>query len=556
MENVRRATSSFSRPAALYCQKRIVPLESGSFLTQVIGYPPLTPPFMIRKIVFAIAALVCASTLVSAREEQSPTQKPQGAKRPNVIFILTDDQGYGDISRHGHPLLRTPNFDRIHDESVRFDNFYVSPSCSPTRAALLTGIHEFQNGVTHTRHPREQLYSGATTLPQLLKASGYRTGLIGKWHLGEEYTPEHGGFDTYFQSHGDHYSGLLTRNGKKSRVTPGRFREDCYFDEAMNYIDECGDQPFFLEIATISPHAPLVAPEEFVAPFRGKVSEEEALYLGMVQNLDFNIGRLLEFLEKRNLNKNTILVAMNDNGATHGLDIYNAGMRGCKTTPWQGGSRAFSFWRWPEHWKPHTVDNLTAHLDFLPTICQLTGTHVPEALQKQLDGFSLVPLLENVDPTSWHDDRMLFVHAGRWPSGMAAGHKYYKASVFQKHMLLVRSRGCDDPHCNGEVDTECDHSVEKGGKTLIYTKENAQYHWGITPKGRWSLFDLKKDPASVVDIADQHPELVKSMAAAYDLWWDEIYPMMISNGGDAELVEVAKKRAEAAAKKAAAPSKE
>lgn len=507
-----------------------------------------------RRILYAIAVLVCAVTHVAAQAAPASSKGTKAAKRPNVIFILTDDQGYGDISRHGHPLLKTPNFDRLHDESVRFDNFYVSPSCSPTRAALLTGMHEFRNGVTHTRHPREQLYDGAVTLPQLLKTSGYKTALIGKWHLGEEYTPEHGGFESYFQQHGEHSSGILTRNGKRSRVTPGRFREDCYFDEAMAFIDECGDQPFFCEIATISPHAPLAAPEEFVAPFRGKVSEDEALYLGMVQNIDFNLGRLLEFLDKRKLNQDTILVAMNDNGTTYGLDMYNAGMRGCKTTPWQGGSRAFSFWRWPGHWKPHAVDNLAAHLDFLPTICELTNTQVPEAVRKQLEGFSMKPLLEAKQPLAWHAERMLFVHAGRWPSGMAAGHKYYKASVFQDHMLLVRSRGCDDPNCNAEVFSECDRHVEKGATSRIYTKENAQYHWGITPRDRWSLFDLKKDPGSMVDIAEKQSGLVKKMAAAYDTWWDNLYPVMIERGGDVELVEVAKKRAEANEKKTAAPA--
>ena len=175
-------------------------------------------------------------------------------------------------------------------------------------------------------------------------------------------------------------------------------------------------------------------------------------------------------------------------------------------------------------------------------------------MRKQLEGFSLKPLLEAKQPLAWHAERMLFVHAGRWPSGMAAGHKYYKASVFQGHMLLVRSRGCDDPNCNAEVFSECDHHVEKGAKSRIYTKENAQYHWGITPRDRWSLFDLKKDPGSMVDIAEKQPGLVKKMAAAYDTWWDNLYPVMIERGGDVELVEVAKKRAEANEKKTAAPA--
>ena len=457
--------------------------------------------------------------------------------RPNVIFILTDDQGYGDTSGNGHPLLKTPNFDRLRNEGVRFENFYVSPSCSPTRAALLTGMHEFRNGVTHTRHPREQLYNQAVTLPRILKDSGYRTGLIGKWHLGEEYKPSDAGFDTYSLNQGD---GILVRNGKRVSQTPGRFREDLYFDEAIHFIESSPSEPFFLEVATISPHAPLGAPEEFIAPFRGKVTDEEATYLGMVMNLDYNIGRLLDLLDQKKLNEKTIVVLMNDNGATYGLDVYNAGMRGCKTMPWQGGSRAFSFWRWTGHWMPHTVDDLTAHLDFLPTICQLTSSPIPEALKKELEGYSLVPLLDAKSPVVWgHGDRMLFIHAGRWPSGMAAQHKYYKAAVLQNHMILVRSDPCDNEACKADPKNECVNlrHVRNGSKSAIYTKENAQFHWGVTPPGRWALFDLQSDPACLNDLSEKQPELTARLAGAYDQWWDGVYPVMIERGGDAPLAQ-------------------
>ena len=474
--------------------------------------------------------------------------------KPNIIFILTDDQGYGDLSAHGHPLLKTPNFDRMHNEGVRFDNFYVSPSCSPTRAALLTGMHEFRSGVTHTREPRMRLHKDAVTLPELLKKSGYRTALIGKWHLGgnteKGYRASDRGFDLYSNVYADLFDGLVHHNEKLVRKVPGKFREDIYFDEAMRYIEECGDKPYFCEIATISPHTPLGAPERFIAPFRGKVSDEEATYLGMVANLDYNIGRLLDFLAKRKLDKNTIVVLMNDNGQTCGLDVYNTGMRGCKTTAWQGGSRAFSFWRWPGQWIPHRVDNLTAHLDFLPTICELTGTPLPKRLQSQLEGFSLVPLLKAKGPLSWHDERMVFLHTGRWASGLADAHKYAKASVLQGHFILVRNRACEELACTGETRGECDglRAVEKGSKVGTYTKANAQFHWGVTPSGRWALYDLKKDIACRNDIAEKNPERVKTMAAAYDKWWDDLYPVMIKRGGDDELVEMKNKRVEESVK--------
>ena len=456
--------------------------------------------------------------------------------KPNIVFILTDDQGYGDVGRHGHPLLKTPHIDRLHDEGVRFDNFYVSPSCSPTRAALMTGMHEFRNGVTHTIQPREHLWKDAVILPRLLQDAGYRTGFIGKWHLGggRGYAPNVRGFDwTATNPNGSrkHFDVEIVRNGRRTKREG--YREDIFFDEAMAFIDECDAKPFFCYLATYSPHAPLAAPEEFVAPFRGKVTEEQATYLGMVANIDYNVGRLLEFLDDRGLEKDTILLFMNDNGQTKGLDVYNAGMRGCKCTIWEGGSRAMSFWHWPGHWQPHGVDNLTAHLDVLPTLCELAGARIPPALQSELEGFSLVPLLEAKGPVSWHDDRMLFHHVARWPNGMAESHKYAMCAVRQGNRLLLRSRPCDDPTCTPKVRGNQCHalrSVEKGAAKLIYT-DNARFHWGVSPADEWVLFDVKKDPACRKDLSRRERKLAASMAAAYDRWWDDVYPDMIARSG-------------------------
>ena len=486
------------------------------------------------------------------------------AAKPNIIFILTDDQGYGDLGRHGHPLLKTPHTDRLYDESVRFDNFYVSPACSPTRAALLTGMHEFRNGVTHTRDPREHLFIGATILPQLLSTAGYKNGFIGKWHLSDSpgYGPCQRGFDWCSTNLGGpqkHFDPNIVRNGVRTQRKG--FREDIFFDEAMTFVDEAGEQPFFLYLSTYSPHDPLDAPEEFIAPFREQVkSEEHAKYLGMVANLDYNVGRLLAFLERRKLDQNTIVIFMNDNGQTWGLDVYNAGMRGCKATIWEGGSRAFSFWRWPGRWQPHQVDNLTSALDFLPTLCELAGVHIPKQLQAELEGFSLVPLLESAQPVSWHDDRMLFHHVARWPSGLAASHKYAMAGVRQGNYLLLRSRPCDNPQCTTAVmGYQCAtlRAVEKGQKAATYTKGNAQFHWGVSPADRWVLFDVKKDPACQHDLSAANPQRVAAMTKAYDQWWDDVYPVMIERGGEAELKEVKEKGAAAAphpAAKAPAPA--
>jgi arylsulfatase A-like enzyme len=486
------------------------------------------------------------------------------AKKPNIIFILTDDQGYGDLSSHGHPLLKTPNIDALGQSSVRFDNFYVSPSCSPTRAALFTGMHEFKNGVTHTLDPREHLWKGAVTLPQLLDKAGYATGFIGKWHLSDApgYGPESRGFQWCSTNEGgprEHFDPVFIRNGAKTKEKG--FREDIYFDDAMRFIQTNDAKPWFLYLSTYSPHDPLAAPEEFVTPFRSeKLTENEVLYLAMVANLDMNVGRIMKFLEEtpdprwpgHKLRDNTIVIFMSDNGSTWGLDVFNAGMRGSKCTIWQGGSRAISFWSWPEVWPSRTVDNLTAHLDFLPTICQLAEASIPAQLQSELEGFSLVPLLEGKD---WaHNDRLLFQHVARWPSGMAAEHKYAMAGVRQGDYLLMRSRPCDSPDCTPAIrGDQCAtlRAMERGEKAAQYTQANGQHHWGITPPGEWVLFDTTRDPECQSNLAAAEPERVRTMAAAYDTWWDEVYPVMVERGGEAplsSLVPQTAKQAEARVK--------
>lgn len=488
-------------------------------------------------LVIQLAAVLVFPSLSQAREMASG----QSGSKPNILLILTDDQGYGDWKCTGHPLLKTPNVDRLAKESVRFENFQVSASCSPTRAALLTGMHEFRNGVTHTQQPRDNLWKEATTLPQLLATAGYRTGFIGKWHLGnaEDYAPEDRGFQWCSTNQGgprEHFDPMMIRNRKREKVAG--FREDIYFDDAMRFISESGEQPFFAYLSTYSPHDPLAAPEEFIAPFRGKVTDKQAAYLGMVANLDHNIGRMMAFLKEKGLDEKTIVILMSDNGGTWGLDVFNANMRGCKATAWEGGTRVFSFWRWTGHWPPHEVENLTAHLDVLPTLCELGGVKIPEKLQGELEGYSLLPLLESKKTIAWHEDRMLFQHVARWPSGLAAEHKYAMAGVRQGHFLLVRSRPCESPKCSSDNHGyQCAtlRNVIEGGEEATYTAKNAQFHWGVSAPGRWSLYDLKKDPACEHDLYQAEPARVSKMAKAYDTWWDGVYPVMIERGGDLEM---------------------
>lgn len=464
-------------------------------------------------------------------------------KKPNIILILTDDQGYGDMAVHGHPHLDTPNMDKMHADSVRFDRFYVSPSCSPTRAALLTGMHEFKNGVTHTIQPREHLHKDAVTLADLLKSAGYKTGFVGKWHLGnsKDYAPQYRGFDWYAKNAKGphkHFDVEMIRNGKRRQMKG--FREDSFFDEAMAFIDESKDQPFFLYLCTYSPHTPLGAPQDLLDKYKAKgLNENHAAYLAMIENIDDNLGRLDNFLEKRKLEEDTIVIFINDNGVTVGLDVYNAGMRGPKCTVWEGGTRAFSFWKWGSKWKPNTVESLTAHLDVVPTICEIADVAIPEKTKQQLEGFSLLPLLQKGE---WaHDNRLLYQNVGRWPSGTAEAHKFAMCGVRKGNFLLVHSEGCEDEICK-KYPSQCTtlRNVKKGFQHATYTTKNAQFHWGVS-KG-WQLFDVKNDPANKNDLSSQYPELVAEMKKAYSKWWDDQFPVMIARNGDAGAPEANRRK--------------
>ena len=458
------------------------------------------------------------------------------AKQPNIILILTDDQGYGDVKAHGHPYLKTPNMNKLRAEGVSFDNFYVSPSCSPTRAALLTGMHEFRNGVTHTIIPRQQLHKDAVILPEILKSAGYTTGFIGKWHLGNNPGPERRGFDWCSTNQAGplkHFNATFVRNRK--RIETKGYREDVFFDEAMTFIEEAESKPFFCYLATYSPHTPLDAPESFIKSFRqAGLNDTHATYLAMIENIDFNLGRLMQFLKESNRDNDTIIIMLNDNGVTEGLDVYNANMRGPKCSAWEGGTRAFSFWRWPGKWKPRVLGNLTAHLDILPTLCELADAKIPVGLNEKLEGFSLVPLLNaNDSAEEWKKDRILYHHVARWPSGYAKKHKYTMAGVRQGNHLMLRSYHCGDEGCL-QFMSQCKalKAIETGRKVHTYTNGEAQFHWGLSSRDRWSLYDVKKDPLCQVDLANFKKGLVNMLDKKYDEWWSRTYPIMITKGGD------------------------
>jgi arylsulfatase len=438
-------------------------------------------------------------------------------RRPNIVLIMTDDQGYADLACHGNPILKTPNLDKLHGESLRFTDFHVSPTCAPTRCSIMTGRHEFRSGITHTILERERMSLKAFTLPQALKSAGYTTGIFGKWHLGDEapYQPEKRGFDEVFihgaggigQSYpgscGDapgntYFDPVIRHNGRFVR-TKG-FCTDVFFGRAASWIESRkGKGPFFAYITPNAPHGPYHAPESYRARFKGKVPQNIEGFYGMIENIDDNVGRLRAKLAELGVERETLFIFMTDNGSAAGSRIFNAGMRGAKGSPWNGGTRVPLFLHWPGVLQPADCDRLAAHIDLFPTFAALAGAEVPAATAAGFDGRSLVPLLAN--PAAPWAERFLFTHVGRWPRGDdPKGFKVTNCSVRHDHWTLVSTPARPKP---------------KGFASVA-----------ADPEPEWQLFDLKADPGETTDVSAAHPDVVARMSKAYDAWWESVLPGM------------------------------
>ncbi|SIO58214.1 arylsulfatase [Singulisphaera sp. GP187] len=419
--------------------------------------------------------------------------------RPNIVLVMVDDIGYGDFSCLGNPIIQTPHADAFAQQAVRFTDFHASPTCAPTRAALMTGRHEFKSGVTHTILERERLSLKATTLAQVLKSRGYATGVFGKWHLGDEdaYQPGQRGFDevfihgaggigqTYPGSGGDapgnsYFNPAILHNGTFEKTTG--YCTDLFFSQALAWIDRerKGDEPFFAYITPNAAHAPLDCPEAYAKRHAGQVPVNVAKFYGMIENIDDNFGMLIAKLKAWGIENNTLVVFMTDNGGTVGTKTYNAGMRGTKGTPYQGGTRVPSFWRWPSGFKGDAeVNALAAHLDIFPTLAEIVGLPLSESLRNQVEGRSLLPLLKD-HQADW-PDRTLVTHVGRWNRGQVEQAKHANVSIRNGRYSLVN---------------------------------NAE------------LYDLEADPGESKNVIAEHPEVVASLRSAYDTWWRDILPCL------------------------------
>ena len=426
--------------------------------------------------------------------------------KPNIILVMPDDAGYGDYGCLGAPVVQTPAVDRFRQQGELFTQFHVSPTCSPTRSALFSGRHEFKNGVTHTILERERMSLKTITLPQVLKTAGYTSGIFGKWHLGDEeaYRPESRGFDEVYihggGGIGQTYPGSCGDAPNNSNINPtlwhnGKFEKtegyctDLFFNQAVEWMDQqrAAKKPFFAYIPLNAPHGPLVVPEKYYQQYLGKpgVSEDLAKFYGMIENVDSNFGKLLAKLDAWNIADNTLVIYLGtDNGGfAPACQIFNAGMRGSKGMPYQGGTRAPCFIRWPAGGirAGAQCDALTAHLDILPTLAAVAGAPLTPALKKQVEGRSLLPLFQNPD-LPWCD-RTLIHHVARWEKGKSQAAKYQSSTIQNSRFTLVNN-------------TE--------------------------------LYDLKTDPGETTNVIAQHPEAVAALRATYDQWWTDVQPYLVN----------------------------
>jgi arylsulfatase A-like enzyme len=409
-------------------------------------------------------------------------------KKPNVLIVMTDDQGLGDFSYTGNPVLKTPNLDSFAKQAVRLTDFHVSPMCSPTRGQLLTGLAALRNGATSVTAGRTFLRPGLPTMPQLFATAGYRTGLFGKWHLGDMYP--HRPIDRGFQESVYHlgWGQLLSTPEFDMPLIDGRYFHngvakrykghctDFWFDQAMAWMKRCNNkgEPFFCYLPTNAPHAPYIDLEEYIRPYRKPGLP--AGFFGMIAHIDKRFGDLEKFLSDEKLTGDTIVVFMTDNGGTAGVRVFNAGLRAGKTTYYEGGHRVPCWIRWPNGklGEPRDIGVPAQNTDLLPTLCELCGIQQPKRDRGDhlFQGTSLAGLLRGTQKEL--PDRYLVVQYGQ--------------------------------------------IIKKFDSCVIHGK------WRLV-KGQ-ELYDVEADRAQKTNLADRHPDVVKAMRAHYETWWKAVEPSL------------------------------
>jgi len=416
--------------------------------------------------------------------------------KPNIIVIMPDDSGYGNHSCFGNPVIKTPNIDTLKTQSLLLTRYHSSARCSPSRAKLMSGRHEFLGGVTDTRRLRERMSLDTITLPQALKTAGYATGIFGKWHLGKEepYLPENRGFDvSWIYESGQRMAANISHNGKSQKMS-GTYPTDLFFEKATEWMDvqRQANTPFFLYLPPKSPHGPYTEdssdmPNEDYENFLGthpKMTVKTAKIYWEVENIDKRIGEMIKQLEEWGIADETLFIFIgSDNGASGGQEIHNAGMKGHKGQPYQGGTRVPAFFRWPGK-VPADAEcaALTSQMDIMPTLLEITGAPLTEQIKQQVEGRSLVPLIKN-PAADWEDDRHLVHHVGGWEPGQAAQSKHERVSIQNKRFTLVNNE---------------------------------------------ELYDLKNDPGETENVIAEYPEVVDQLRTLYDQWWNRMQPGLVN----------------------------
>ena len=437
-----------------------------------------------------VRAFACiAIGLIAAAFNVDRAAAAAPATKPNIVLVMTDDQGYGDLGFTGNPVVKTPHIDRLATESSQLKDYHVAPTCSPTRSALLTGHWTDRTGVWHTVNGRSMLRENEITIGQLLKDHGYATGMFGKWHLGDNYPyrPEDRGFTEVYRHGGGgvgqtpdlwdnaYFDGSYFHNG---RIVPAKgFCTDVFFAEAQRFIREqaAAKKPFLAYIALNAPHGPLHAPHKYLDLYTGQPADL-ASFFGMISNIDDNVGATRALLRELGIADNTIFIFTTDNGTASGEKVFNAGMRGKKGSEYEGGHRVSLLAHWPAAgWtKPHVSDTLCHAVDLVPTLLDVTGAPTPADLK--FDGRSIRPLLDPKGDTS------------AWP---------------HERMLVTDSQRVRDPIKWKQT------AVMSGSWRLVNGKE---------------LYDIKADPGQKRNILKEHPERAAGMRAFYDAWWAELEP--------------------------------
>mgnify|MGYP003645106720 CR=1 FL=1 len=459
---------------------------------------------------FCFLFIVLISTSVHASLEQTKKDPP------NVILIITDDQGYGDFGFTGNPHVKTPVIDQLAKESVRLNNFYVSPVCAPTRSSLMTGRYSLRTGVRDTYNGGATMATEEITLAEMLKDAGYETGAFGKWHLGDNYPfrPGDQGFDeslihlaggmgqpgdftTYFQKDRSYFDPTLWSNGKQKSFQG--YCSDIFTDEAIRFVEnQSPEKPFFLYLAFNAPHTPLQVPDEYYQKYKDidpasgfggngmpmpkmseKDKEDARKVYAMVSNIDDNIGKLVQKLEDMGISENTILIFMTDNGPQQFR--YVAGMRGKKGNVYRGGVRVPFLIKYPDGLKPNKEVNATlAHIDVLPTLAELCQAKVPN--DREIDGLSFAVLLE--------------------------GKNKNEAAFEERPLFFYWTRKLPELYEN--------IAIQKGPYKLV-----GNIGYDAAPKD-FELFHLENDPYELDNMVASHPEKAKELKRAMDQMVDEL----------------------------------